>query len=92
MAILFAMNVMLSLATLRAALVARKAEIAAEIRNYPGPIPGCDAQFNSLLEIRRILAQELLRLDALADDSISAAEFIAGSPDARDLPHILPQA
>lgn len=73
-----AMNDTLSLATLRAALVARKAEIAAEIRHYPGPIPGCDAQFNRLLEIRRILAQELLRLDSLADDGISATDLSPG--------------
>tara|TARA_R110001606_G_scaffold68916_1_gene157483 strand:+ start:366 stop:626 length:261 start_codon:yes stop_codon:yes gene_type:complete len=84
------MNDILDLAMLRAALVARKAEIAAEIRHYPGPIPGCDAQFNRLLEIRQILAHELLRLDAVTDDSIGTAEFLARSPRARELPDILP--
>lgn len=80
----------LDLATLREALVARKAEVAAEIRDYPGPIPGCDAQFNHLLEIRRILAHELQRLDAMEGDTVSADEFITRSPSARELQHILP--
>ncbi|MEX2615718.1 MAG: hypothetical protein WD767_06455 [Alphaproteobacteria bacterium] len=83
------MNDVPNLTTLRAALVARKAEVTAEIRHYPGPIPGCDAQFNRLLEIRRILAHELLRLDGIADDSISATEFVAQSPSAGELPQIL---
>jgi hypothetical protein len=33
-----------------------------EIRDYPTPIAGCDAQFNYLLEERARIAQELDRL------------------------------
>lgn len=33
-------------------LIAEKARIEEEIRNYPAPIPACDAQFNYLLERR----------------------------------------
>ena len=29
-----------------------------EIRNYPAPIPACDAQFNYLLEERETLSSE----------------------------------
>jgi hypothetical protein len=32
-----------------------------EIRNYPAPIPACDAQFNHLLEERDALSSELAR-------------------------------
>ncbi len=33
-----------------------------EIRNYPAPIPACDAQFNYLLEEREALSSELARV------------------------------
>ena len=33
-----------------------------EIRNYPAPIPACDAQFNFLLEERESLSSELARV------------------------------
>lgn len=33
-----------------------------EIRNYPAPIPACDAQFNYLLEAREALSSELARV------------------------------
>lgn len=33
-----------------------------EIRNYPAPIPACDAQFNYLLEEREALSSELIRV------------------------------
>lgn len=85
------MKNVVDLASLRDALTARKAAVAAEIRRYPGPVPGCDAQFNHLLEVRRILAQELQRLDALEPDApVSVAEFVATSPRADVLPDILP--
>jgi hypothetical protein len=32
-----------------------------EIRNYPAPIPACDAQYNFLLEEREALSLELAR-------------------------------
>jgi hypothetical protein len=43
----------------------KREQITAEIRNYPPPIPACDAQFNYLLEQRARIEQELSQLDAL---------------------------
>jgi hypothetical protein len=42
-----------------------------EIRNYPAPIPACDAQFNFLLEEREALSLELTR----------ARELMGKNPD-----------
>ena len=39
-----------------------KRRINEEIRNYPTPIAGCDAQFNSLLEEHARIVQELDQL------------------------------
>jgi hypothetical protein len=48
---------------LKRALEARRRRLDDEIRNYPTPIPRCDAQFNHLFEQRtRIVAA----IDALA--------------------------
>jgi hypothetical protein len=47
-----------------------------EIRNYPAPIPACDAQFNYLLEEREALSSELLRVRELMNKD-------ADSKDAR---------
>ncbi len=46
-------------------LLRLKAPIDRQIREYPTPIAGCDAQFNHLLEERRRLAHDLNRLDAI---------------------------
>lgn len=45
-----------------ALLECERREVAAEIRNYPGPIAGCDQQFNHLLERRAMLNREITRL------------------------------
>ena len=42
-----------------------KSRIHEEIRNYPPPIPACDAQFNSLLEQRDNISRESHRLDSI---------------------------
>ncbi len=39
------------------------AELTAEIRNYPTPISGCDAQYNHLLAERRRVHAALCALD-----------------------------
>jgi hypothetical protein len=39
-----------------------------EIRNYPAPIPACDAQFNYLLEQREALSSELARVREFMHD------------------------
>jgi hypothetical protein len=52
-----------------------------EIRAYPFPIPACDAQFNRLLELRRLLPEELARLDAASRDAGASIEaFVCASP------------
>lgn len=63
-----------------------KARILEEIRNYPPPIPACDLQFNHLLEQRALISQELSRLNALSQRSLTPTdaiklieEFIASS-------------
>lgn len=48
-------------------LRAEKTEIEAEIKNYPVPIPGCDAQFNYLLERRAVLNRALANAVAVED-------------------------
>lgn len=45
-----------------------------EIRQYPAPIPACDAQFNYLLEKRETLSSELSR----------ARELMNGNTDCED--------
>jgi len=56
-------------------------DIAAKIQSYPPPITGCDEQFNHFLELRRVLPQELARLDnVVRDRSLTIHEFIVTSP------------
>ncbi len=54
---------------LRGYLEKKKRQIGAEILHYPPPIPACDAQFNFLLEERTRIAQEIGRLENLAQES-----------------------
>lgn len=54
-----------ALRRLREHLLRLKAPIDRQIREYPTPIAGCDAQFNHLLEERRRLALDLNRLDVI---------------------------
>ena len=61
--------------------------LAAEIRNYPTPIPRCDAQFNHLYEQQARLARELDRVGALAGKSLKREDcidlierFVASAP------------
>jgi hypothetical protein len=68
-------------AMLRATLEALQRSVAEEIRAYPFPIPACDAQFNRLLELRRLLPEELARLDiASSDPGASIEVFVRTSP------------
>ena len=43
----------------REQLLEEKAQVGAEIRAYPFPIPACDAQFNWLLQRRAEIEQAL---------------------------------
>ena len=45
---------------LRARIAQLREAVAAEIRDYPAPIPACDAQYNYLLERRTALAAALV--------------------------------
>jgi hypothetical protein len=65
----------------------RRRALAAEIRNYPTPIPRCDAQFNHLYEQQARLARDLDRIGALGGksakrgDTIELIErFVASAP------------
>jgi hypothetical protein len=74
------MNISLRWEALRSALEAQKTAVAAEIEAYPRPIAGCDAQFNHLLERRRLLWEELSRLEAASREHASGVEeFVRGS-------------
>jgi len=67
--------------TLRATLEALHQSVVEEIRAYPLPITACDAQFNRLLELRRLLPEELARLDAASDDAGASVDaFVHTSP------------
>jgi hypothetical protein len=68
-------------AALRRQLERLTREVREEIRGYPAPIPACDAQFNRLLELRRLLPAELARLEAAAGTpAASVAAFVQASP------------
>jgi hypothetical protein len=54
-----------ALRRIRGRLLRLKAPIDRQIREYPTPIAGCDAQFNYLLDERRRLAHNLNRLDEI---------------------------
>ena len=52
-----------------------------EIRNYPAPIPACDAQYNYLLEEREGLSSELARVREFMNED-SGSENARCSVDA----------
>lgn len=61
-------------------LEAEKCRIIAEIRGYPPPIAGCDAQYQFLTERRHLIARELVRLEAAQNGGAAALDdFIASS-------------
>ncbi len=63
-------------------LTERRSALNEEIASYPGPITGCDAQFNHLLEHRAGLNAQLARLTAMreGDDTKSLKQFIENCP------------
>ena len=65
----------------------RRRALAAEIRDYPTPIPRCDAQFNHLYEQQARLARDLDQIGALTGNNAkrgdiieSIRRFIASAP------------
>jgi len=71
-------------AALDAELEARRLTLAEEIRTYPGPIAGCDQQFNWLLDQMELVKSERRRLESLCAAALEA--FEAGPPP-QDYPH-----
>ena len=71
-----AMNAPATWQELRHRLEARRAALNAEIAAYPGPITGCDAQFNHLLEERSGINLELKRLDEARGDAAALRQFV----------------
>jgi len=61
-------------------LHAVRQRLAEEVRNYPTPIPRCDAQFNHLYEQQGRLARDLDRFEADGVNRESIERFIASSP------------
>ena len=49
----------------RAHLERKRLALADEMRNYPTPIPGCDQQFNGLLDAYQRVRRALQQLDAI---------------------------
>ncbi len=65
---------------IRRRLERRKRALFAEIRGYPQPIAGCDAQYQHLADQRGAVTRELARLErahAAGDDAVRA--FIGAS-------------
>ncbi len=80
------MSTALGWADLRRRLQLLAQQVGDEIRSYPAPITACDAQFNHLLELRRLLPRELERLELAARDPDASAEaFIRSSPLSAEL-------
>ena len=66
---------------LRAWLTHLQRAVATEISAYPVPIPGCDAQYNHLLERRAALAEARVRLDTARETGRATSEdFLAQTP------------
>jgi hypothetical protein len=57
-------------------LEAEKERIVEEITQYPPPIPACDAQFNSLLETRAALLQEIWQVKGILKQSLGTNEHL----------------
>ena len=60
-------------------------QVVDQIGGYPAPIPACDAQFNHLMEQRRLLTRERARLLAVrGNGQVSVEEFLRRSPLTHD--------
>ena len=69
-----------TLGEIRRGLEERKRAIAAEMRGYPQPIAGCDAQYQHLSDQRAAIARDLSGLDrACTAGSDAGGAFIESS-------------
>ena len=78
----------------RERLQAARTPLLAEIRTYPGPIAGCDVQYQNLLKRRQALTLELGRLHNIAArpdpaSALSAFIKVSAALDAGDKAHLL---
>ena len=70
-----------TLGAIRRELEERKRSIAAEMRSYPQPIAGCDAQYQHLSDQRAAIACDLSGLGrACAGGTDAGGRFIESSP------------
>ncbi len=66
-----------TLGEIRHSLEERKRAIAAEMRGYPQPIAGCDAQYQHLSDQRAAIARDLSGLDrACAEGTDASGAFL----------------
>ena len=74
------------LQSLRTRLENERDRVCREIREYPTPIPRCDAQFNHLLEQRDSIVRELQHFESVADvrNAVEAKRRIEALVDASD--------
>ena len=77
------------LVEIKAHLEAQKKRVYTEIRNTPMPIPGCDAQYNFLLEERARINQELKQLSVLSEDPLDSAGFVGTMRDFIEASHYI---
>jgi len=75
-------------ASLRDFVLRAKRSLDDEIRNYPTPIPRCDAQFNHAYEQRARLAALLQRIDAAPSDARGASELLRALSEFSALPSL----
>ncbi len=69
-----------TLGQIRRGLEERKRAIAAEMRGYPQPIAGCDAQYQHLSDQRAAIARDLSELDRVfAAGTEAGGAFIESS-------------
>jgi hypothetical protein len=61
---------------IRAVLENKKNNLVVEMRNYPTPVAGCDAQFNYLVEQRDKLFRDLSRLNTIVQSNEPQEEKI----------------
>jgi hypothetical protein len=63
-------------------LTAQRVALNEEIAAYPGPITGCDAQFNHMLELRSGLNAQLVLLTRMNDgaDAKTLKQFVESCP------------
>ena len=61
---------------IRTLLENKKNNVVAEMRNYPTPVAGCDAQFNYLVEQRDMLLRDLSHLNTICQSDVAQASKI----------------